>query len=113
VGTVLTCFPVGKAELIKDIGEIPLGHVRSELGIIAQDPILLSGSLRLNLDIEGKFTDDELYDALHQVQLLKRATSTASSTSSESEETVVEQEDESQRNIFANLDYEIKSGGEK
>ena len=101
-------------ELIADIGQVPLGQVRSKLGIIAQDPILLSGSLRLNLDIEGKYTDEELYDALHQVQLLKRSTSTApSSASSESEETVVEQEGGAQKNIFANLDYEIKSGGEK
>lgn len=86
-------------------------QVRSNLGIIAQDPILLSGTLRLNLDIEAKYTDQELYDALHQVQLIKRQASTASSASSESEETVVAEEE--QQNIFNNLESEIKSGGEK
>jgi len=87
--------------------------VRSNLGIIAQDPILLSGSLRLNLDIEGTYTDEELYDALHQVQLLKRSPigSTSSNRSSHSDLTAVE--DLGQVNIFSNLDSEIKSGGEK
>ena len=89
-----------------------MGQVRSNLGIIAQDPILLSGSLRLNLDIEGKYSDEELYDALHQVQLLKRSTSARCSTNSESEETAVEDE-AAQLNIFSNLESEIKSGGEK
>lgn len=61
----------------EDISEMPLSMVRSKLGIIAQDPILLSGTLRLNLNIEGKYTDDQLYDALHQVQLLNPKTSSA------------------------------------
>lgn len=85
--------------------------MRSNLGIIAQDPILLSGTLRLNLDIEGRYSDQELYEALHQVQLIKHHESAGSSASSETEMTVVEEE--AQINIFSNLDSEIKSGGEK
>ena len=119
----------------KDIKSVPLSKVRSKLGIIAQDPILLSGSLRLNLDIEGKYTDEELYDALHQVQLLKRQTSSerlvdvdtqendvgadsagsvdGSTVGSETVVGALTPKEEGQKNIFANLDSEIKSGGEK
>ena len=39
-----------------DISTVQLSRLRSSLGIIAQDPILLSGSLRLNLDIESQST---------------------------------------------------------
>nr|XP_019043278.1 ABC transporter ABCC.6 [Kwoniella bestiolae CBS 10118]OCF22208.1 ABC transporter ABCC.6 [Kwoniella bestiolae CBS 10118] len=97
----------GKIEIDgKDISKIPLGQVRSKLGIIAQDPILLSGSLRLNLDIEGRYSDEQLYDALHQVQLLKKSDSPSSSASS------VHEGSGTADNIFKNLDYEIKGGGE-
>ena len=88
-----------------------MGTVRSSLGIISQDPILLGGTLRLNLDIYEKYSDEELYTALHHVQLLKRAPSDVESSGS-SNATVVEEELE-QVNIFTNLDSEIKSGGEK
>ncbi|WVQ75089.1 hypothetical protein IAR50_004698 [Cryptococcus sp. DSM 104548] len=103
----------------KDIAEIPLGAVRSKLGIIAQDPILLSGTLRLNLDIEGKYSDEELYNALRQVQLLKPPPSYpdllvddtigAPSSSDEGKNTPREQP---QDNVFSNLESEIKGGGE-
>ncbi|WVQ96554.1 hypothetical protein IAU59_003659 [Kwoniella sp. CBS 9459] len=112
----------------RDIAQIPLGVVRSKLGIIAQDPILLSGSLRLNLDIEGRYTDAQLYDALHQVQLLKRngsnsGTAPQSEAASIASPDVAASGDDSvqtnghsiqneARNIFSNLDYEIKGGGE-
>jgi ABC-type multidrug transport system fused ATPase/permease subunit len=96
---------------VPDIADIPLGQVRSTLGIIAQDPILLSGSLRLNLDLDSKYSDEQLYDALRQVQLLKRVDSDASSSASSS--VTVVGEEAAQQNIFSNLDSEIKSGGEK
>jgi hypothetical protein len=123
--------------VVLDIADVPLGQVRSKLGIIAQDPILLSGTLRLNLDIEGKFSDDQLYVALHHVQLIKRRTSPAASvdgrredavSSSSSSTTIVAEATlkgpasttasisarmEENVNIFENLDFEIKSGGEK
>nr|KIR85754.1 ABC transporter ABCC.6 [Cryptococcus tetragattii IND107] len=102
----------GKVEIDgQDISTIPLGVVRSKLGIIAQDPILLSGSLRLNLDIEGKYSDEQLYTALRQVQLLKQSDSCpdllSNDLTSSSTETSSQQE-----NIFSNLDFEVKGGGE-
>jgi ABC-type multidrug transport system fused ATPase/permease subunit len=128
----------GKIEIDgRDISQMPLSQVRSKLGIIAQDPILLSGTLRLNLDIEGKYSDEQLYDALHQVQLLNRKTSStdmdeqmdggagggdgvsssASTLSNGITSTTLVVEagimDGGQANIFANLDSEIKTGGEK
>lgn len=95
-------------KLIADLAGLPLGFVRSRLGIIAQDPVLLSGTLRLNLDLEGVYSDDQLYDALHQVRLIKRTqpSSAASTSSSETAVDLVE-------NIFTNLETEIKSGGDK
>ncbi|KIR56525.1 ABC transporter ABCC.6 [Cryptococcus gattii Ru294] len=102
----------GKIEIDgQDISTIPLGVVRSKLGIIAQDPILLSGSLGLNLDIEGKYSDEQLYTALRQVQLLKQSDSCpdllSNDLTSSSTETSSQQE-----NIFSNLDFEVKGGGE-
>ncbi|WVR08252.1 hypothetical protein IAU60_005299 [Kwoniella sp. DSM 27419] len=86
-----------------DISTLPLGKVRSRLGIIAQDPVLLSGSLRLNLDMEGKYSDEQLYDALRQVQLLKRTTSGVQASDN------VEYQIQS---VFSNLDFEVKTGGD-
>jgi ABC-type multidrug transport system fused ATPase/permease subunit len=98
---------------------VPLGQVRSNLGIIAQDPILLSGTLRHNLDLEGKYDDQALYDALRQVQLITSVDDPGSSSSSISDSgtTVVEPATPgggvAPNNVFTNLDSEIKSGGEK
>jgi hypothetical protein len=127
-----------------DTAVIPLGQVRSKLGIIAQDPILLSGTLRLNLDIESQYTDEQLYDALHQVQLIRKTPPTGSDVRTENSSIIqlIDARSESDRavalhgttpdslttssssativegsatiaNIFSNLDYEIKTGGEK
>ena len=99
-----------------DISTIPLGAVRSKLGIIAQDPILLSGPLRLNLDIEGKYSDEQLYTALRQVQLLKQSDSfpdlLSNDLTSPTTETSSQEQQQQQENIFSNLDFEVKGGGE-
>lgn len=42
---------------------------RSRLAIIPQDPFLFSGSIRENLDPQGKRTDAELRDVLEQCHL--------------------------------------------
>ncbi|ODO04635.1 hypothetical protein I350_05244 [Cryptococcus amylolentus CBS 6273] len=47
-----------------DTGKINLHALRSNVTIIPQDPILLSGSLRFNLDPFGEHDDAELNDAL-------------------------------------------------
>ncbi|KAM9312905.1 ATP-binding cassette sub-family C member 9 [Gastrophryne carolinensis] len=52
-----------------DISRLPLHTLRSRLSIILQDPILFSGSIRLNLDPECLCTDDRLWEALEIAQL--------------------------------------------
>ncbi|KRY65464.1 Multidrug resistance-associated protein 1 [Trichinella pseudospiralis] len=52
-----------------DISTIGLHDLRSRLSIIPQEPVLLCGSLRMNLDPTEKKTDEELWTALEQVHL--------------------------------------------
>jgi ATP-binding cassette subfamily C (CFTR/MRP) protein 5 len=53
-----------------DISTIPINQLRSKLTIIPQDPVLFSGSLRLNLDPFDKNTDEELWNVLKKVHLI-------------------------------------------
>jgi ABC-type multidrug transport system fused ATPase/permease subunit len=53
-----------------DIGTLPLSRLRSILGIIPQDPVIFSGSMRFNLDPSGEaFSDHDLWLALEKVGL--------------------------------------------
>lgn len=93
------------------------------MGIIAQDPVLLSGTLRLNLDIEGKYSDQDLFDALREVQLIKAneglglsgAISETSSVTAvgDNEAQPGKLAESSNVNVFLNLDYEIETGAQK
>ncbi|KAL2082928.1 hypothetical protein ACEWY4_020701 [Coilia grayii] len=47
-----------------DIATIGLHDLRSRVTIIPQDPVLFSGSLRMNLDPFEKFSDEDLWRAL-------------------------------------------------
>ncbi|KAF8217977.1 P-loop containing nucleoside triphosphate hydrolase protein [Mycena galopus ATCC 62051] len=47
-----------------DISGISLDMLRSGMTLIPQDPVLLEISVRANLDIEGKHSDDEIWRAL-------------------------------------------------
>ena len=48
----------------RDISQIGLGTLRSKLTIIPQDPVLFSGSVRLNLDPFDKYPTEALWEAL-------------------------------------------------
>ncbi|NXU52281.1 MRP7 protein, partial [Turnix velox] len=48
---------------------VGLEELRSRLAIIPQDPFLFSGSIRENLDPQGKYTDAELHEVLEQCHL--------------------------------------------
>ncbi|KAF5294166.1 hypothetical protein FQR65_LT10877 [Abscondita terminalis] len=50
-----------------DIKTLPINYLRSKISIIPQDPILLSGTIRSNLDPYFEHSDDTLWTALENV----------------------------------------------
>lgn len=52
-----------------DISDLGLATLRSAVGLVPQDPVLFSGSLRHNLDPFDAFTDGRIWQALRRVQL--------------------------------------------
>jgi len=52
-----------------DIKDIPLETLRSNIGIIPQEPVLFAGTVRSNLDPFNEHPDNEIWDALRKVSL--------------------------------------------
>lgn len=52
-----------------DISSVGLHDLRSRLGIIPQDPVLFSGTLRFNLDPNGDYSDSDLWIALERAHI--------------------------------------------
>ncbi|KAK3596927.1 hypothetical protein CHS0354_002489 [Potamilus streckersoni] len=52
-----------------DVSKIGLHDLRSKLTILPQEPVLFSGSLRMNLDPHGEHTDSAIWLALEQSHL--------------------------------------------
>ncbi|XP_048480556.1 multidrug resistance-associated protein 1 isoform X3 [Plutella xylostella] len=52
-----------------DISKIGLHQLRSRITIIPQDPVLFSGTLRMNLDPFLAYTDDDIWRALEHAHL--------------------------------------------
>jgi ATP-binding cassette subfamily B protein len=56
-----------------DLSEVTLDSLRRQLGVVPQEPFLFAGSLRYNIAFAGKgggeFSDDEVWEAVHEVGL--------------------------------------------
>ena len=52
-----------------DIGKINIQSARQAMSVITQNPILFTGSLRMNLDPFKKYADKELWGALQEASL--------------------------------------------
>lgn len=73
----------------RSISEMGLHDLRSKLTIIPQDPVLFSGSLRMNLDPFSSFSDQQVWAALEQAHLKTFVTE-----------------------LEAGLEHEVQEGGE-
>lgn len=52
-----------------DISEMGLHDLRSRIAIVPQDPVLFNGTVRSNLDPTGRYSDSQLWDAIHRVHM--------------------------------------------
>uniref|UniRef100_A0A674EDK9 ABC-type glutathione-S-conjugate transporter n=1 Tax=Salmo trutta TaxID=8032 RepID=A0A674EDK9_SALTR len=69
---IFRILEAAKGEIYIDgvnIAEIGLHDLRSRITIIPQDPVLFSGSLRMNLDPFNTYTDEEIWSSLELAHL--------------------------------------------
>ncbi|KAI8834383.1 P-loop containing nucleoside triphosphate hydrolase protein [Chytriomyces cf. hyalinus JEL632] len=57
-----------------DTSTLTLHELRTRIAIIPQDPVLFSGSLRSNLDPNGKFSDQQIWEVLDRCGMKKAVT---------------------------------------
>lgn len=72
VGAIFRLFPLDGGRVTLggvDLASIGLQHLRRQVTIVPQDPILFSGPLRKNLDPIGRRDDAELWGALRRCHL--------------------------------------------
>ncbi|MFK0180551.1 ATP-binding cassette domain-containing protein [Streptomyces xanthochromogenes] len=55
-----------------DVSTLRLADLRMRIGVVTQDPVLLPGTLRQNLDPYDRFTDEEVEAAIAKVGLTER-----------------------------------------
>lgn len=53
----------------KDLSLMPRDIIRRNIAVLPQDPVLLDGSVRFNLDPFGEHSDEEIISALSEVDL--------------------------------------------
>lgn len=58
----------------EDISKLGLNFLRSNLSIIPQTPTLFIGNIKYNVDPLGEYSDDQIWDVLEEVQLMKHVT---------------------------------------
>ncbi|KAL0219859.1 hypothetical protein P9112_005512 [Eukaryota sp. TZLM1-RC] len=56
-----------------DITTVPLSLLRTQIAAIPQDPMLISGTIRDNVDLKGELSDDVIIELLTRVQLTEFA----------------------------------------
>lgn len=54
-----------------DTKEVGLHHVRRAITLIPQDPFLMQGTLKSNIDPWGKYSDDEIITVLKKTNIYK------------------------------------------